>query len=146
MTTTPDSINAADLEKALETAVKEPESAKATWQIRREANPDKPFNGMDIQEASDYVEYVIDQIIDEQPNVVIAKMIAARLIANVACQQQEVGEMLLEQNERSAGLAWIKDSGRLWAIQEQLRRIDVSDNDFIAEEDARDRAGYHGII
>ena len=123
-----------------------PQSAKASWRIRSEADPDKPFNGMDIDEASNYVEYVIDQIVDEQPNVVIAKMIAARLIANIACQQQEVGEMLLAQSEKSASLAWIKDAGRLWAIQEQLRRIDVSDNDFIAEEDARDRAGYHGII
>ena len=146
MTTTPDSINTADLEKALETAVKEPENAKCTWELRREANPDKPFNGMDIEEVGDYVDYIIDQIIDEQPNVVVAKMIAARLIGNIACQQQEVGEMILQNGDKTPGLAWVKDSGRLWSIQEQLRRIDVANNDFIAEEDARDRAGYHGLI
>ena len=146
MTTTPDSFSTEQLELALKTAVKEDEVTKPMWEIRREANPEAQFNGMDIPELKKYCESVIDGMFEEQPHVMAAKYLACRLLANIAGQQQDVAEMLAEDGDMKRAATWMRDAGRIWAIQESLRSVDISDADFIAVENAEHVAGYHGLL
>ncbi len=131
--TTPNSVpSPEEFAKMLETADKGTEAPKAVWQLRAEANPDKPYNGMDEDDMWEAGQKIVDELYEQNPHCVFTKMITVHLLKNIRQYAMERSREMFEQNEKAA-LAWAADVGWLSHAVYALECMDISctGDDFI---------------
>jgi hypothetical protein len=134
MTTTPDvpdTFSNEQLTEMLDTAPSEAKVEKRICEIRREANPDEPYNGMSRQQLIEWTDEVIEKFLEEQPHVIAAKAVACKLIRKIADQQAEMADMYASEGKECAD-AWYRDYGQMIACLNLLSGTDLHPDDFIA--------------
>ncbi len=119
----------------LETAEKGTEVTKATWEIRAEANPEKPYNGQTPEEMWETAQVLVDEIYEQNPHAVFTKMITLHLLKNIRGYCMERSNDMFEAGERSA-MAWAVDVGLTNQSITALTSLDISctGDDFLYNE------------
>ena len=115
MTTIPDSFKPSDLEALLE-------SAPAEQPKYDPENKSKEY-------LEDRAEEIVDLIAEMSPGPLLPKVVALRIINQLMHWHTDVGVKQFEHSDERAGIAWIRDAGKLQAAISQLLEVTLGPSD-----------------
>jgi len=121
MTSTPDSISFTELQRFAD------EAQERTNEQQKE--PLEPTRENILEAAVKAIDSATDQV----PDPMVHKIMILEILSNMVEWHTSVGTKLMNEDETEAGVAWLRDAGKLQSMIGTILNIQLGQNDWTCE-------------